>query len=279
MQAQIVDNSSHIMATVLSNAIKEAQDIRIAVAFASQRGLSMIWEPLEQAMSAGAYIEFIVGLDNRVTEPTALKSLYDLNRANTRVSFYCYTKEKKLGIYHTKLYLLRVGDDTTSIIGSSNLTEGGLRKNVEINVAIRGNIQEEVISDSYAAYNLLKFDGRKFEPDEAYLASYQETRKWERSKVSQDVVLKQMVAQLDEKEKSLRRPKPTRRDVVGWLELIYDTLPTGDFTNSDVYLSEQLFQKQYPDNRNIRAKIRQQLQVLRDMGVIEQLAPAHWRKL
>src|SRR6266566_7429401 len=123
MEAKIVDNSSRTMASVLSDAIQGSQDIRVAVAFASEKGLSLILEPLEKVISAGAYVEFMVGLDNLFTEPAVLKHLYDLNHSDAHVSFYCYSKEKEPGIYHPKLYLLRFRDEATSIIGWSNLTE------------------------------------------------------------------------------------------------------------------------------------------------------------
>ncbi len=35
---------------------------------------------------------------------------------------------------------------------------------------------------------------------------------------------------------------------------------------------------QHPNNRNVRAKVRQQLQILRDMGLVEHLGPSRWRK-
>ena len=66
---------------------------------------------------------------------------------------------------------------------------------------------------------------------------------------------------------------------MGWLELVYDALPDGEFTNDLVYASESEFRLRYPDNLNIRAKVRQQLQVLRDMRLIEHVATGRWRKL
>jgi type II restriction enzyme len=41
------------------------------------------------------------------------------------------------------------------------------------------------------------------------------------------------------------------------------------FELSDVYAFERELQKLHPDNRNVRPKIRQQLQVLRDIGLVE----------
>ena len=42
-----------------------------------------------------------------------------------------------------------------------------------------------------------------------------------------------------------------------------------DFTLSDVYAYESELSNRHPGNRNIRPKIRQQLQVLRDVGILE----------
>jgi type II restriction enzyme len=41
------------------------------------------------------------------------------------------------------------------------------------------------------------------------------------------------------------------------------------FSLDDLYRRELLFSAVYPANRNVRAKIRQQLQVLRDLGYVE----------
>ena len=44
--------------------------------------------------------------------------------------------------------------------------------------------------------------------------------------------------------------------------------PTNEFTNSDIYAFERELAALHPDNRHIRDKIRQQLQVLRDTGFL-----------
>lgn len=49
------------------------------------------------------------------------------------------------------------------------------------------------------------------------------------------------------------------------------------FTLDDVYGFEEELAEMYPDNRHIRAKIRQQLQVLRDQGVLEFLGDGEYR--
>lgn len=66
----------------------------------------------------------------------------------------------------------------------------------------------------------------------------------------------------------------------GWATLtlwVVRTLGKEEFRLSDLYEREQSFAEAYPGNRHIRAKIRQQLQVLRDLGVLSFDAPGRYR--
>ena len=58
----------------------------------------------------------------------------------------------------------------------------------------------------------------------------------------------------------------------GWATLtlrVVRSLNRPEFSLNEVYAREQLFAASYPANKNIRAKVRQQLQVLRDLGYLE----------
>jgi type II restriction enzyme len=68
----------------------------------------------------------------------------------------------------------------------------------------------------------------------------------------------------------------------GWTTLTLSAireLAKGDFRLSDLYEREPSFAQIYPGNRHIRAKIRQQLQVLRDLGVLCFDGPGRYRLL
>jgi type II restriction enzyme len=52
-----------------------------------------------------------------------------------------------------------------------------------------------------------------------------------------------------------------------------------EFTIADAYLFERILSRQHPDNRHIRPKIRQQLQILRDLGYLKFVTPGHYRWL
>jgi type II restriction enzyme len=51
------------------------------------------------------------------------------------------------------------------------------------------------------------------------------------------------------------------------------------FTLGDLYREEELFLSSYPNNRTVKAKIRQQLQVLRDLGYLSFLGAGSYRLL
>ncbi len=66
----------------------------------------------------------------------------------------------------------------------------------------------------------------------------------------------------------------------GWVALvlrIVELLPQ-EFTLQQVYAYEKELAKSYPANQNIRAKIRQQLQIIRDLGLIQFVEPGVYRR-
>lgn len=68
----------------------------------------------------------------------------------------------------------------------------------------------------------------------------------------------------------------------GWLVSTMrcvERLGTGQFTLGDVYGFQNELQDRFPDNRHVRAKIRQQLQVLRDHGYLRFLGDGRYELL
>lgn len=68
----------------------------------------------------------------------------------------------------------------------------------------------------------------------------------------------------------------------GWLLEVMkavESIGRADFTLDEVYAFETRLQERYPANRNVRPKIRQQLQVLRDAGYLDFTARGQYRLL
>lgn len=67
----------------------------------------------------------------------------------------------------------------------------------------------------------------------------------------------------------------------GWLIEVLkcvEEIPQVDFSLQDIYAFEARLRSTYPENANVRPKIRQQLQVLRDRGLLEFLGGGRYRK-
>jgi HKD family nuclease len=209
MRLQIIDNDSKEVFSILSPAISQSDDVRIAVAFVSRRGLAMIEPAIDAALRAGSHLEFLIGLDLNSTDPIAVRNLYNYSLNNTRFSLYCYASLGPSTIYHPKLYAIRNGGGVISVIGSSNLTEGGLKRNVEVNVVIEGNIHDELISDIYGTYNILKFHQKRVVPDNEYITLYEklsELGKKQLRESTRDKPFRDLIKTFNEKSDTLRRP-------------------------------------------------------------------------
>jgi HKD family nuclease len=140
---QILANTNYPLVDVLKGELMDCANVHIAVAFLKRSGLERISEPLHYALnSKGANVEIVVGLDFKTTDAQALSALKEMENANRNFKFYCFGDKRDNFnelVFHPKIYLFDKSNSTglkyTSIIGSSNLTAGGLATNFEVNSA------------------------------------------------------------------------------------------------------------------------------------------------
>ena len=246
-------------------------------------GFRLIEEDINIFLKNGRNIEFLLGLDFQTTEPKILRILNKLYKEGLPVRCYCFSDPlfSNAPVYHPKLYLINNENSTTITIGSSNLTEGGFKKNIEVNTIITASLKEEIVSDIFNIYSRLKFQKSRFEPDEEYINNYEEVyKRVQKRKVEalRERKTKDIIKQLKEKEKILPKPIPSKSELIGWMKLVYEKLPVGPFRTSDIYNYKEEFKELYPENKNINAKIRQQLQFLRDIGLIKNPSRDKWER-
>ena len=206
MQVRVLDNLSETMSSALIPEVARSSDVRFAVAFMSAGGLALLHDSIAVALQSGAHAEFVVGMDMRSTDPEAVIALHELSKKKSGLELYCYASPSASAIYHPKMYLLRAGDEAAAIIGSSNLTEGGLRRNVEVNLLVRGAVNDELMSDLYSAYSRLKFLPGRVVPDDEYLLLYQQLclrEKAQQRAYARDPQSKALLDSFAEKSRSL----------------------------------------------------------------------------
>jgi HKD family nuclease len=105
---------------------KRAGRIRLATAFAHYSG----WGLLKPAITASsARVSLIAGVDFLQTEPRVLRDWLDLATIG-RIDAHVVLSGKQ-GIFHPKVLAVETPEHSWAIVGSGNLSLGGLQNNVE----------------------------------------------------------------------------------------------------------------------------------------------------
>jgi len=113
------------------------QRLRIAVAYARWDGIGLFARQLEEFLDEGGEFQSIYGVGNGVTTPDSLLySLYlqELYKKHTYAG--AIEDEYANSIFHPKFFEFRFAERSVVIVGSANLTGGGLLRNTELSVEI-----------------------------------------------------------------------------------------------------------------------------------------------
>ena len=266
------------MVDVVNQQIDTSRKIDIAVAFVKNSGFSKIKSSLMKFLERRGEFTFLVGLDFQTTDPEVLRELKNIADSGFYMKFYCYRGSViRTATYHPKMYLFeRSPDNSTIIIGSSNLTSGGLVNNIEVNIVISAPKEEEIISDAYETFFQLLMVNNRISPSYEFIDHYEELCRLAKRNIKFQT--HKSYTRLLEIEEELPRPVLKSKELFGWMKIVYESLPAGKFSTSDIYHHEVMYLEKYPDNRNIRAKIRQQLQFLRNVGLIDNPSRNEWVK-
>jgi HKD family nuclease len=119
----------------LNKQLRSAKEVFLATAFATTTG----WNVIKGGLLDGkAAINIVTGLYFCHTEPKLLRDWLDLipKRPNFCVSLACSTKANNQGksVYHPKVMIVCGDRVRFAIVGSGNLTNGGLHSNVECSI-------------------------------------------------------------------------------------------------------------------------------------------------
>jgi HKD family nuclease len=165
---------------ILREAIRRAEQVEIASAFVKESGLSALIEPLEQMLQRGGPLVIIYGLDFCITDSEAAVRLLRLSEQYGQLEHYAYSAWNLATShsFHPKLYIMRHdGNQATVVVGSSNLTRGGLWENIEANAVLVGTTVDQPIRQALDVFQRIRaFDGL-FVPSEAYLEAYKALRR------------------------------------------------------------------------------------------------------
>ena len=181
---QILSNTNYPLSDVLKGELIESTKVQIAVAFLRRTGIDEIYKSLDYALRENnARIEIIAGLDFKTTDSNALLALKEIENKQKNFKFYCFGDKRDNHndlVFHPKMYLFETAlsrnTKYTSIIGSSNLTGGGLTSNFEVNSIFREDTPK-YYSQLEAIYNEIKYTDSVFNPSKDYILRYGNIKK------------------------------------------------------------------------------------------------------
>ncbi|MHA1221968.1 MAG: phospholipase D-like domain-containing protein [Candidatus Heimdallarchaeaceae archaeon] len=208
---------------------------------------------------------------------TSFKLAYFRNRASDIESIENLVdagKVKAVGNLHSKVYLF---DKEKAVITSSNLTHNGLFRNFEHGILIKkeGLVKEiyqnlyQIFQDSNISFLITN---KKIQIIKKMLSSLPPLSQLPKDSEicdSHELITPSDVAKIIQ---SLSR----------WEKDVFEVLSVfqkKEVTLNEVYDYEIVLQKKHPNNKHIKEKIRQQLQYLRDKGLIEFVDRGVYKKL
>ena len=191
-----------------------------------------------------------------------------------------YFKQKNVHNIHAKFFIF----DDQAIITSGNLTAGGLRNNIEYGLLVSGAVVEEIRMDYL---NIFNSDNYPYITNDILIKAGDILNSVPKEK--------QKSLLIDEKDlfDDILNDENTLEKFEGGIESILDNLTSWKkdvfeclveiendvFKLDTLYSFEKKLSVLHPNNKNIRPKIRQQLQYLREIGLVEFLKPGFYKKL
>jgi hypothetical protein len=177
---------------------------------------------------------------------------------------------------HSKIYLF---DDVKAIVTSGNLTYGGMLKNFEYGIYLEEPlIVQEIVKD----FKTLTQSDKTGIIKKLHLDNVKTIL----AKIPKSVSPKLPSFEIETPEENadvIETPiEPITSSLKGWKLAVFqciDSIPKQVFTLNEVNEFENKLKEMYPSNQHITDKIRQQLQYLRNLGLVEFLGSGNYKKL
>jgi len=125
---QGVTADNHLTAVKQILAIPNAERVIISAAFVTEGGLTVLTDELAPV---AAQTTILAGIRNGITSVQGLRKSLTLG-----CSTYAVDTGSRTVIFHPKIYFSRNDNEARLIVGSANLTIGGLNRNIEASLLL-----------------------------------------------------------------------------------------------------------------------------------------------
>jgi HKD family nuclease len=218
--ARLVDNFSSGIGSEILDCIATSRSMMMAVAFVRFSGVELVEDNLLELLERGGRAEMILGLDFSLTEPRALRRILEIKNEYPAFKAFAFSNPYSPGrelAFHPKLYMFeRTDNEWTVLIGSSNLSYGGLVNNVEVGVTVGGVSTDPIIVAAFDFYARVRGRESVFVPNDDYLDAYEEIHSAveNRKEELESQRLQDAIAELQQLEVSLPGTVPTQKELI-----------------------------------------------------------------
>lgn len=138
----------------LSNLLKneDVTQVTFMVAFITVDGIYLILNELRELLARDVKIVIITGFMHNFNHPKVFELLMQIENLEVRIA--------NIHSYHPKLYRVKTQNSHAYIIGSSNLTNSALRRNLEMNIFFEEDIKSPIISQVEEVYQQLLLESQ-----------------------------------------------------------------------------------------------------------------------
>ncbi len=178
LDTAVIDNVSQPLGDLLLEEMSGADEFRAVSAFLSSGGLTVVEGEMRRILENEGRVSVVHGADFRITDPAAISALTDMKTRFSATMTYLVHLDWNLlrrPRFHPKMYLSTADYQRyCAIVGSSNLTLGGLRDNAEINVVMRGAESVAPIRQCLSIFDSILGETALLEPTPQFVEKYAE---------------------------------------------------------------------------------------------------------
>ncbi len=175
MDINVIQNSERPLGDLIRDGLDGSDQFRAASAFLNSGGLGYVLPGMRRILEDEGSVSVVHGADFRITDPHAIDSLVRLNEKHVRMSYKIHFGWDLMQSqrFHPKLYMWTADYNAfTVVVGSSNLTLGGLVNNTEVNTVMQGSITEPVIAHCNLIFDSMMVNSSLIEPDYQFAEKY-----------------------------------------------------------------------------------------------------------
>lgn len=162
MNFNLINNNSKLMLETIKRCLLECEEFLFVVSFIRFSGVQILVDVLKKLEERGIKGKILTSNYMNVTEKKALEKILEFKNIELK-----YFDGETQG-FHPKTYIFKNKDNTKIILGSSNISFGGLKSSIEWNNEITFDKDDESLKEVLNEYDYLWEKSFEYDPNKFF---------------------------------------------------------------------------------------------------------------